>query len=367
VSAGGGLHLLLAGASHRSAPLGLRECMTPDAARRDRLYDALAGVEGLSGAVILSTCNRVELYAAAAGETPVLEARALFAKVTGLEVAGFDAYGYEKRDAEAARHLMEVCAGLDSQMIGETEILGQAKQAYGLASERGRSCAALHRLFQKSFQAAKWAREHSGIGTGQVSLGAVAVELSRRIHGSPEDSRIMVVGSGQVGADVARAMQLRGAKDIVVSSRTAANAAALAEAIGARSVPFEAWPQQLQDCDIVIFCAAAQGVLLRGEQVHASMSRRHTRPLFLIDLAMPLDVEPSVAEIPDVFLYTFEDLAVMANENMRGRLGQVELCRSDISGRAARLWDDLCQRSSAVDADKVDNEPDQFSRASNPA
>jgi glutamyl-tRNA reductase len=161
-------------------------------------------------------------------------------------------------------------------------------------------------------------------------------------------------------------MQLRGAGNIVVSSRTAANAGALAAGIGAATVPFDDWQQELHRCDIVIFCAAAQGVLLRREDARSAMARRHTRPLFLIDLAMPLDVEPSVAELPDVFLYTFEDLAAMANENMRGRLDDVELCRSDITGRVARLWDELLERGSG-EARAADCEQDRSSRAGNPA
>jgi glutamyl-tRNA reductase len=339
-----GIQLYLIGASHNSAPLGLRECMSLDSDRRASLDAALLKIEGLSGSVVLNTCNRVELYLAAETPGPINTARDIFGRITGLDAAGFARYGYEKRGREAALHLMEVCAGLDSQMIGETEIMGQVKQAYAAATERGGVGPVLHRLFQKSFQAAKWAREHSGVGLGQVSLGAVAVELSRRIHGDLSASRVMIVGSGQVGADVARALQLRGARDIVVTSRTPGHADALATEIKARTAPFANWQDDLASCDIAILCTSSPAPLLGQDAVRAIMGKRRARPLFIIDLAVPLDAEPSIGDLPDVFLYTFADLAATANENMKGRMHEVDACRKDLSARAERLWADLEKR-----------------------
>ncbi len=339
-----GPELLLVGASHRSAPLGLRECMSLDAARRDALSKELSALERLDGFLLLCTCNRVELYALADDASALERAEELFCKATGLGVAGLERYGYRRRGADVALHLMQVCSGLDSQMIGETEILGQVKQAYAEAAEKGQLCAALHRLFQKSFQAAKWAREHSGVCLGQVSLGAVAVELARRIHGDLDKSRIMVVGSGQVGADVARAMKLRGAGDIVVTSRTAGHAQALSESIGARVIDFSSWKDEITESDIVILCTSSPAVVLSRDEVRSAMNRRAVRPLFLIDLAVPHDVDESVADLSDVFLYSFSDLADMANENMRGRMAEVDLCREFIMQKATSLWEDLQRR-----------------------
>lgn len=349
----GALQLMVLGVSHKSAPLGVRECLSLDPARRSGLLEGLAAIPGL-GSVLLCTCNRVELYLAGEEPSALVAARALFGRITGLDLVGFERHGYELSGKAAAQHLMEVCAGLDSQMIGETEIMGQVKQAYQAASEQGGVGPVLHRLFQKSFQAAKWAREHSGIGVGQVSLGAVAVELSRRIHGDLSASRVMIVGSGQVGADVARALQIRGARDIIVTSRTGAHADALAAEICARTVPFASWQENLASCDIAILCTASPGVVLVRDAVKLIMSRRRARPLFLIDLAMPLDAEPSIAALPNVFLYTFADLAATANENRKGRAREVEFCRADLMERAARLWEDLGRRGAgAGDADAL--------------
>jgi glutamyl-tRNA reductase len=338
------VQLMLVGTSHRTAPKALCECLHLDLSRRAKLDGALAKIEGL-GAVVLCTCNRVELYCAAEGDEPLSRAREAFGEITGLAEAGFDRNGYERSGADAARHLMEVCAGLDSQMIGETEIMGQVKQAYAEASERGNVGPVLHRLFQKSFQAAKKAREDSGICVGQVSLGAVAVELARRIHGDLAASRILVVGSGQVGTDVARAMQLRGARDIVVTSRTPEHAAALAHEIGAKSATFETWRDNLREFDVVLLCTASPSTVLGCDDVRRAMKGRGTRPLFLLDLAMPPDAEPAIADLADVFLYTFADLAAAANENRRGRMGEVEHCRQDIVARADRLWADIVSRA----------------------
>jgi glutamyl-tRNA reductase len=342
------LQLELVGASHRSAPLGLRECMSLDTSRKTALEEELSGMEGLTGHVVLNTCNRVELYMTAQNRAPLDTAKEIFGRITGLKSAGISRYGYQKSGSDAVLHLMEVCAGLDSQMIGETEIMGQAKEAYRAASDKGGVGATLHRLFQKSFQAAKWAREHSGIGLGQVSLGAVAVELSRRIHGDLSASRVMIVGSGQVGADVARALQLRGARDIVVTSRTTGHADALAVEIRARTAPFGTWKDDLAACDIAILCTSSPKAVLTGEEVRRLMAKRRTRPLFILDLAMPLNAESSIGDLPDVFLYTFADLAAAANENMKGRMHEVEACRRDLSERAGRLWADIEKRGAAV-------------------
>ena len=335
--------LLLVGASYKSVPAGSTACLNLDPLRRATLEVALAGVAGLSS-VVVTTCNRVELYCAATAKEPLDAAQDCFCNATGIEAANLEKHGIRMTGAEAARHLMEVCAGLDSQMIGETEIMGQVKQAYADASTHGSVGPVLHRLFQKSFQAAKHARETSGVGAGQVSLGAVAAELARRIHGDLGQSRVIVVGSGQIGADVAKALGLRGARNIVVTSRSPKHSGRLAQEIGAQTVPFEIWQETLPECDIAIFCTAAPTTLLSREAAANAVAKRRGRPVFFIDLAVPLNVEPPVGMLPDVFLYTFADLAAAANENMRGRMKEVEVCRRDLSERATKLWDDIQHR-----------------------
>lgn len=344
--------LLLVGASHRSAPLGLRECMSLGPDRKAALETALSGVAGLSGFVVLCTCNRVELYCASAGNAACDEAEQVFLAATGLGSAGAEQFGYRMYGVDAVRHLVEVCAGLDSEMIGETEIMGQVRTAYEAAAARGCVGPVLHRLFQKGFHAARAARESSGIGTGQLKLGAVAAEIARRIHGDLSRCEVLLVGSGQVGTDVARSLTVRGIGRMCVTSRTAENASRLAGEIGATVVTFEDWKARLVSCDVAILCTAAPTAVLNRADVRAAMSARRGRPLFLLDLAMPLDVEPSVRSQADVFLYTFADLAKVANENRQGRMGEVNACRAAAAERAERLWKGLCARSCPHDSAK---------------
>ena len=339
-----GASLFCAGASHVAAPQALQRAMEKlGADERESLEARLAGLPGVTGAVLVATCNRMELYAAGPGAAAAAEE---FARAAGLAEEGFRLSG-----AGAAQHLMEVEAGLDSEMIGETEIFGQVKQAYERAAAAGRAGPVLHRLFQKSFQAAKMAREKSGVGHGQVSLGAVAAEMARRIHGDLSNCRVLVVGSGQVGGDVAQALALRGVRELVVSSRTEAHADALAGKTGARSVPFGKWPELLEASGIALFCTASPGVLLTREALRAVMKKRRGEPLFLLDLAIPPDVEPGCGKLDGVFLYSFADLAAAANEARAGRRSEVDACRALLAERAESLWADLEKRGGEADSE----------------
>ena len=340
-----GLHLV--GASHRTAPMEIRECLTLDDARRDELYARLQAQRDLPELVVLSTCNRVELYSVARSAEAREAVRHHYCAVTGLQPETLPRYGMDRDGRDAARHLMEVCAGLDSQMIGEPEILGQAKQAYAHATARGLAGPVMHRLFQKSFQAAKWVRTNSGIGVGQVSLGNIAADLARRIYGNLAQSRVLVLGSGKVGADVARCLNKRGVHEIVVTSRSAGRSEKLAADVGARAIPFTDWGSLVQESDIIVCCTAAPHLILTKAEVAAAIHHRPARPLFLIDLAVPRDVDPAAARIPNVFLYTFDNLAALANENLKGRMSEVEAARQILHERADRVWDELSGKLNA--------------------
>jgi glutamyl-tRNA reductase len=339
--------LFLVGANHRSAMLRAQGCAALDADARQLLHASLMEA-GVGQAVTVTTCNRAELYFAPSEGCDPGAAAAIFARALGLAPAALREHGYAMQGADAVRHLMEVCAGLDSQMLGETEILGQVKQAYARAVEDGSCGPMLHRLFQKSFQASKLARQLSGICIGQTSLGAVAAELARRVHGDLARSAVLVVGAGQVGTDVARALTLRGAQDVSLCSRRIEKGRAVAHSIGAKALDYEDWKAMLPHCDVAVFCTSSPCAILGSKEVSALMDRRRARPLFILDLAMPLNVESAVAELPDVYLYTFADMAAMANENYEGRLGQVEKCREIIAQRAASLWEELVERESAA-------------------
>ena len=336
--------LLLLGLSHASVKGESHTCFGVDENRRKSLELLLDGCVELNGRVVLNTCNRMELYASLKKSGTEDSVKNAFFNGSGLAGVDFERDGYLLCDEDAVRHLMEVCAGLDSRMIGETEILGQVKQAYAEASGRGFADAVLHHIFQKSFSAAKHARENSGISVGRTSLGSVASEVARRIYGDFSRCKVLVVGSGRVGTDVAGALKIRGARDICVASRTRSHSETLATEIGAAAVDFEKWADAFRLSDIAIFGTSSGGLLLTRKIVEAVMKERRGRNLLVIDLAVPKNVETAVGNLPDVFLYTFENLADAVNESLRGREREIDVCRTDLADRAFSLWKDTARR-----------------------
>ncbi len=349
-------NFMAAGASHRDGAAAFHKASHLTPSEKKALAASLAAMPGVTGLVLLSTCNRLEAYLA--GEEGALE-RALAAFSAGTGLCADASSGGVHRGAQAVRHLMEVAAGLQSEMIGETEILGQVKGAYEAACAEKRADWALHRVFQKSFQAAKLARETSGVGHGQVSLGAVAAELARRIHGDLAQCRVLLVGSGQVGTDVAQALAARGVGGLAVSSRTQAHCEALAAETRAECISFDAWPEALAQADVAIFCTAAPGAVLSLETLKSAMRKRRGKSLFLLDLAVPPDVEKGAGELEGVFLYNFTDLAAAANENRRGRMAEIEACRHLLAERAQKLWEEIERRGAGQGDGEAAHDPAQ--------
>jgi len=234
-----------------------------------------------------------------------------------------------------------VASGLDSQMVGETQILGQMKGSYAQAVKDNSVGPVLHRLFQKAFQAAKWARTETKIGTGQVSIGNVAVELASRIFGKLTVSRTLVIGSGEVGQEVAKAFRSRGVACMSIASRTTERADVLAKEVDGLVIPFSTWMESLPYTDIGIFATSSPTALLDKLSSLEAMKKRPRRPLFLIDLAMPRNIDQSVEDLDNIYLYNLEDLADIANENLLNRKREVESCLKHLDTKAQYLWDKL--------------------------
>lgn len=333
--------LLLVGCNHQRTPLAVRERLALSGDHVSRLYERLRASSIVDEVVVLATCNRVEIYAHSAH--PDADAAVLreLAAIRAFPEAELDVLAYRKLGAEAIEHLYAVASGLDSQMVGETEILGQVKDAYQQAQEGRFVGRHLHKLFQKSFQAAKWARSNTGISVGQVSLGNVAVDLAQRIFGRLGDARVLVVGSGDVGTDVAKAFRGRGVKRIDVTSRTPGRADAVAAEVQGHVLPFADWQRELPAHDIVLCATSAPGAILTTEAVRTAMLDRPARPLFLIDLALPRDIEAGAAEVANTYLYNLDDLARIANENLAAREAEVERAREGLRSRATNLWQEL--------------------------
>lgn len=345
--------LFVLGTSHHNTPLEIREsfALSPEVTRT--LYRELTSDGTIRECLILNTCNRVEIYGTA--ETPDCRGtlqNTLARCLTPALAQSFMAHSFWKTDEETVRHAFELAAGLDSQIVGETEILGQIKGAYKEAKDVSATGSVLDRIFQKSFQAAKWARTHTAIGKGQVSIGNIAADLAIHVYGQLSESSLLLVGAGEVGEKTAQALLNRGARQITVTSRRAERARLIANHLHGTIIPFQDVPLVLGDFDIVVCSTSAPGSILSKEQIAAAMAKRPSRPLFLIDLAVPRDIDPAAGELENVYLYNFDDLAVIANENLKVRMADVDHCRKALSEKAHAVWVDLDQRRHANQGEK---------------
>jgi glutamyl-tRNA reductase len=325
------------GINHQQAPLDVRDKIALNGEALAALRARVAALPGVSESLVLHTCNRIEIYWAGNPPPDANGLRALLGHHIQLPHDMLAAKGYAYCGEAAIAHVFGVAAGIDSQIVGETEIMGQMKTAYDAACAAQSVGSLLHRLMQKTFQAAKWARTHTRISQGQVSLGNVAVDLAQRIFGPLGSTRTMVVGTGDVARDVAKALHSRGVTALAIAGRNAERATAVANAVAGHCLPFESWHAELRHCDIAVFATASPGYLLTLPELKASGRDRPHRPLFLIDLAVPRDVDPAVAAQDGVFLYNLDDLAAIANENLASRASDIELCRREFAARAATL------------------------------
>jgi len=264
--------------------------------------------------------------------------RAVLGEITGCRPEEIDEVFFLRNSHEAIAHLFSVASGLDSQIVGETEILGQVKAAYDTALAKKWTGPVLNRVFQKAFQAAKHIRTHTGIGEGQISIATVAVDLAGKIFGDLAPVKILVVGAGDIGLKTVIAFQGRGAKYITVASRTLSKAEEAAAHAGGWPATMAELPEIVADADIVASSTSAPDAVITHEMVAAAMKRRRSRPLFLIDLALPRDIDPSTAKISDVYLYNLDDLAKIAEGNLARRRSELTKCRAILAERTAALW-----------------------------
>jgi glutamyl-tRNA reductase len=334
----------LLGANHHTAPLELRERLALAGGKSAALRGALRTLPGLREFAVLNTCNRVEIYGLAAEPGAVAGLQEAFCALSELDAAAFARIRVELHDRPAIQHLLEVAAGLDSQMVGETEILGQVKEAYAAAHAEGTTGPVLNRVFQKTFQAAKHVRTQTAIGEGQISVANVAVDLALKIFGDLRPCRVLVLGAGEIGEKTARAFRSREAGAMTVASRHLEHAEELARALAAQSLALEGVPAALADFDVAVCSTAAPGIVVTSPMVAAAMRRRAARPIFFIDLAMPRNVDPGVAGLENVFLYNLDDLAEIARENLEQRQAETALARTLLAEKAGALWQQVQAR-----------------------
>ena len=332
------MHLFLVGVSHRTAPVELREKL--DFSSRDvgAAVEVLVTRSSAAESVVLSTCNRSEIYIASTdAEHAREEIVAFLSEYHQLPRDAFMPHLFAHRDMAAARHLFRVAAGLDSLVIGEPQILGQVKDAFQAAAERHCTGPLLTKTFQWAFGVGKRVRTETGLGEGAVSVSFAAVALARKIFGRLEGRRVLVVGAGEISALTAQHLRSQGVDEIVITSRTAAHADALAAQVSGRTVPWAQMRRAIAGADIVLTATGSQRPIITREDVQAVTGRRRTEPLFIIDVAVPRDVDPAVSEIEQVFLYNVDDLQGIVQENLERRGAEIAHAEAIVAEEAARF------------------------------
>jgi glutamyl-tRNA reductase len=323
------MEILCLGLSHHTAPIDVRERFAVPESELGATAALLSKATGVSEAVIVSTCNRVEYYVAAE------DAAAGFAAVRDFVAARVappeGEHFFRHPTAHSVRHLFRVVGGLESMVLGETEILGQVKKAYQSAQEGGATSRHLNKLFQRAFNVAKDVRTNTNITRGSVSVGSAAVELAEKIFGQRlKCCHVMILGAGETSELTAGALSARGVKSLFVANRNFDRAVALAGKMGGRAIHFDDWQREFHDIDILIGSTAAPHHVLTAAQLAPLMHQRPDRQLFCIDLAVPRDFDPGVNLLDGVFLYDIDALQQIADDSMHIRRQELALCEEMI-------------------------------------
>jgi glutamyl-tRNA reductase len=304
------------GINHKTAPVALREKV---AFAEDRLVAALTTLReemGVAEALILSTCNRTEVYWSGTASGSDLSQWLERHHGNNLDLA---ASLYIHQESRAIEHAFSVASGLDSMVLGEVQILGQLKDAYRIAQESGSTGPILNKLFQAAFSAAKRVRTETRIGANAVSLASATVSLARRVYEDLSVHNALLVGAGDMNALTARHFMSAGIKRMVIANRTLSRAQTLAAELNAHAVPLSDLDQELAAADIVISCTASLEPLISKRAVEAAIRARRRRPIFMVDMAVPRDIDPQVAELEDVYLFSIDDLQQLVDENIQQR------------------------------------------------
>lgn len=334
------------GINHRTASLDIRERV---AFAPEQMAEALqhAGeVAGVGEVAILSTCNRTEIYVADGSPEKVLDWLAEYHHLSRVEL---NDCCYVYRQEDAVRHIMKVASGLDSMILGEPQILGQLKSAYAVARGAGQVSAHLNQLFQQAFSIAKQVRTETAIGQNPVSVAYAAVSLSQQIFSDLRDVQALLVGAGETIELVARHLRDKQVGGITVANRTLSRAQELAQKFGAQAILLSEIPEFLRSADIVISSTASQLPILGKGAVESALKQRKHKPMFMVDIAVPRDIEPEVAALDDVYLYTVDDLQEVILENMRSRESAASKAEEIIEA-GVNAWQSQFQALDAVDA-----------------
>jgi glutamyl-tRNA reductase len=331
------MRLFAVGLSHRTAPIELREQV--DFARAGLLValDALAERQFARELAVLSTCNRAEVYVAADNETSVETLFSFFADYHGVDADAVAPHLYVHHGADVARHLFRVAAGLDSLVVGEPQILGQVKSAYTAAADAGFTGTILNRLFHLAFAAGKRVRSETGLGEGAVSVSYAAIALAKKIFGDLSGMQVLTLGAGEMAKLTAMHLRAQQVHEIAIASRTRAAAERLAAQVAANVVDWVDVPPAIERADILVTATGAPSAILTRDAIEQAMKARRGRPLFIIDIAVPRDVEPEAGDIDEVFLYNVDDLQGIVKENLARRTAELERADAIVADETAKF------------------------------
>lgn len=336
------MKLLVTGVSHKTAPVEIRECLAfPEPALPAALH-SLKSHEGVSEACILSTCNRVEITVTTDDSAdPQTLVDAFLQESRLVAPGGIEPYLYRHEGQDAIHHLFRVASSLDSMVVGEPQILGQLKNAYGIAKNEGAVRGWLEGLLERAFSVAKRVRSETGIGQMAVSVSYAAVELARKIFGSLNNRTVMIVGAGKMSELAARHLRRSGATHVFVTNRTHERAVEMARLFQGTPVDYTRFVSMLPEVDILIASSGAPHYILHKDEMQRIISARRNRPMFLIDIAVPRNIEPAVNHLDNVFLYDIDDLQEVVNANLRERQKEAEraeeIVRQEVERMMARL------------------------------
>ena len=332
------MELIVIGLNHKTAPIDIRERLAFPEDRIETALHQVKSVPSLKENMILSTCNRVEIYATAREtEKAIIELKHFLSQYHALPIKEFDKNLYSLVGEEAVRHIFRVASSLDSMVVGEPQILGQIKEAYNLAVESKTSGLILHRLLHRAFHVAKRVRTETKIGNSAVSVSYVAVELAKKIFGILERRTVLLIGAGEMCELAARHLISGGIEKVLVTNRTYERALILAQEFKGEAIPFEEIGQGLKRADIVISATNSPQFLIHHDQVSKVIKDRKQRPIFFIDIADRRDIEPRVGDIENVYLYNIDDLQKVANENIQDREKEAQKAESIVQDEVAKF------------------------------
>ena len=332
------VNLILVGVNHKTTPVEIREKLAFTKGKIEESVDRLFNFPEIIEHTILSTCNRVEIYARANCQDSGIDSiKRFICDFHGLSPVELEDHFYSYRNEEAVEHLFRVSSSLDSMILGEAQILGQVKDAYSLARDLRSTGLVLNQLFEKAFSIAKKVRDETGIAERSVSISSAAVELAQKIFNDLENHTVMLVGTGEMAELAAKHLISYGVKTVYVASRNYERAANLARTLNGSALDFETFKNELHRADIVITSTAAPNFIITKEIVEKAIHKRKNKPIFFIDIAVPRDIEPDVNNLENVYLYDIDDLQVVVAANMKEREKEAENAMNFISQEVTKF------------------------------